>query len=155
MLDLRSDRLELGHATGRDLLRIPRRGQQVPRLLDASQIRGQRLHLSPRIGCSILGHLVGTVEALEAEHALEHLVALGRLRRQELGESVLGQQDRAAERPEVHAEQRGNSLVHRGLAGHVLETLRVRLVGGQQIELVAGLAAAPQAAHGPPHLAVR
>ena len=78
--------------------------------LAGERLEGHRLPVEPA-----LGRELGRIEPFVAEHALQHLVALGRRGLQEVAEPVLRQQHRPAERVEVHAEQLLDALVDRRL----------------------------------------
>ena len=66
------------------------------------------------------------IESFVAEHALQHLVALGGGGREELAEAILRQQDRSAEGREIHAQQPLDPSVDRPLA---LDGVQGRRVG--------------------------
>ena len=153
-LDLGAGRLERVQPFARSIRRRPRLVELLARLDDpfALLAEGRELQVDPLH--VHLRHAERVVEPLEPEDALQHRVALGGRRLQELGEAVLRQQDGATERLEVHAEDLFDPLVHRALERHHLEDLRVGRVVGQQLELMPGRALAPERSHGPPHLPV-
>ena len=69
---------------------------------------------------------LGRIESFVAEHALQHLVALGGGGREELAEAILRQQDRSAECREIHAQQPLDPSIDRSLT---LDGVQRRRVG--------------------------
>ena len=120
--------------TGRVEVRVSRRGrlglgpcliQARTSLVQPGALSRERLELELGAADPVFRRRQGGIEPLVAEHALQHGVALGRRRLQELREPVLREQHRAAEGVEGHPQQPLDPLPHRPLLQDRLQHLRV------------------------------
>ena len=152
--DLRSGGVQcrqpsLRRPSGRTRLVQPgsRVGHALAFLLERGQLHLHALQTGFR-------HTQRVVQPFEPEDALQDRVALGGRGLQELREAVLRQEHRAAERLEIHPQQLFDARVHVALERHRLHDVGVRLVGGEQLELMSRRPLAAERPDRAPHLAV-
>ena len=178
LLQLRRPRRSLGRLTERDVTRsrehveplsgrvqarVSRRGrlrlgpcliQTRTGLVQPRALSRERLELELGVADPVFRRRQGGIEPLVAEYPLQHGVAIGRRRLQELSEPVLREQHRAAEGVEGHPQQPLDPLPHRPLLQDRLQHLRVVRVLREALEPVLALAPPAERTLGAPDLPV-